>query len=274
MSDADSRARVLTTAPPRRVRSARATSRPPPPPRATPPGASHSPFSDTPRVCGSVRSRFRLSNYSGKTSVFPRRDPSRVRGGAWLDVCLTRQTNPRVLTRPQNKNTQKQPRLGSVRARGARRPARWARTDSRPRRSPRRRRGPGFRATPLAAADVVEVPAMGDSITEGSIAAVLKGPGDAVEVDEVIAQIETDKVTIDVRAAAAGAVVDVLVRGRLRYGRAGRVHGRGRARAHQERQEGVEAAAPGRPRPRRPPPRPTSRCRRWATPSPRAPSRR
>ena len=35
--------------------------------------------------------------------------------------CLTRQTNPRVLTRPQNKNTQKQPRLGSVRARGARR---------------------------------------------------------------------------------------------------------------------------------------------------------
>ena len=38
----------------------------------------------------------------------------------------------------------------------------------------------GFRATPLNAADVVEVPAMGDSITEGSIAAVLKGPGDAV----------------------------------------------------------------------------------------------
>ena len=70
----------------------------------------------------------------------------------------------------------------------------------------------GFRATPLAAADVVEVPAMGDSITEGSIAAVLKGPGDAVEVDEVIAQIETDKVTIDVRAAAAGTVVDVLVK--------------------------------------------------------------
>ena len=53
---------------------------------------------------------------------------------------------------------------------------------------------------------------MGDSITEGSIAAVLKGPGDAVEVDEVIAQIETDKVTIDVRAAAAGTVVDVLVK--------------------------------------------------------------
>ena len=70
-----------------------------------------------------------------------------------------------------------------------------------------------FRAARVAAAaDVVAVPAMGDSITEGSIAAVLKGPGDAVEADEVIAQIETDKVTIDVRAPAAGTVVDVLVK--------------------------------------------------------------
>jgi 2-oxoglutarate dehydrogenase E2 component (dihydrolipoamide succinyltransferase) len=67
-------------------------------------------------------------------------------------------------------------------------------------------------ANAFAAADVVAVPAMGDSITEGSIAAVLKGPGDAVEADEVIAQIETDKVTIDVRAPAAGTVVDVLVK--------------------------------------------------------------
>ena len=70
-----------------------------------------------------------------------------------------------------------------------------------------------FRAARVAAAaDVVAVPAMGDSITEGSIAAVLKGPGDTVEADEVIAQIETDKVTIDVRAPAAGTVVDVLVK--------------------------------------------------------------
>ena len=71
-----------------------------------------------------------------------------------------------------------------------------------------------FRAAAIAfaAADVVAVPAMGDSITEGSIAAVLKGPGDAVEADEVIAQIETDKVTIDVRAPNAGTVVDVLVK--------------------------------------------------------------
>ena len=47
---------------------------------------------------------------------------------------------------------------------------------------------------------------MGDSITEGAVAALTKSPGDAVAADEVIAQIETDKVTIDVRRPAAGRV--------------------------------------------------------------------
>ncbi|KAF6256161.1 biotin-requiring enzyme [Scenedesmus sp. NREL 46B-D3] len=42
---------------------------------------------------------------------------------------------------------------------------------------------------------------MGDSISEGSIAALLKQPGDTVQEDDVIAQIETDKVTIDVKFA-------------------------------------------------------------------------
>jgi 2-oxoglutarate dehydrogenase E2 component (dihydrolipoamide succinyltransferase) len=61
------------------------------------------------------------------------------------------------------------------------------------------------------APSTVEVPQMGDSITEGSIAAVLKAPGDAVAVDEVVAQIETDKVTIDVRSPIAGTMTKVLV---------------------------------------------------------------
>ena len=65
---------------------------------------------------------------------------------------------------------------------------------------------------PSTAPTTVEVPPMGDSITEGAIAAVLKQPGEAVAVDEVIAQIETDKVTIDVRAPVAGVVSEVLVK--------------------------------------------------------------
>jgi len=57
----------------------------------------------------------------------------------------------------------------------------------------------------------LEVPQMGDSITEGSIASVLKSAGEAVAEDEVVVQIETDKVTIDVRAPKAGVVNAMLV---------------------------------------------------------------
>ena len=58
----------------------------------------------------------------------------------------------------------------------------------------------------------VEVPSMGDSITEGSVASVLVRAGKKVAVDEVIAQIETDKVTIDVRASTSGTVTEVLAK--------------------------------------------------------------
>ncbi|XP_068666824.1 dihydrolipoyllysine-residue succinyltransferase component of 2-oxoglutarate dehydrogenase complex 1, mitochondrial-like [Aristolochia californica] len=50
------------------------------------------------------------------------------------------------------------------------------------------------------------VPFMGDSITDGTLATLLKKPGDRVEADELIAQIETDKVTIDVTSPAAGVI--------------------------------------------------------------------
>ncbi|KAF3453428.1 hypothetical protein FNV43_RR03868 [Rhamnella rubrinervis] len=50
------------------------------------------------------------------------------------------------------------------------------------------------------------VPFMGESITDGTLATFLKNPGDRVEVDEPIAQIETDKVTIDVASPEAGVI--------------------------------------------------------------------
>mmetsp|Transcript_4844 Transcript_4844/g.15804 ORF Transcript_4844/g.15804 Transcript_4844/m.15804 type:complete len:456 (+) Transcript_4844:293-1660(+) len=71
-------------------------------------------------------------------------------------------------------------------------------------------------ATPAAAASGepvnVDVPSMGDSITEGTIAAVLVKSGQTVAVDEVIAQIETDKVTIDVRASTSGTVGEIFAK--------------------------------------------------------------
>nr|XP_051202581.1 dihydrolipoyllysine-residue succinyltransferase component of 2-oxoglutarate dehydrogenase complex 2, mitochondrial-like [Lolium perenne] len=45
---------------------------------------------------------------------------------------------------------------------------------------------------------------MGESVTDGTLATFLKKPGDRVEADEAIAQIETDKVTIDVSSPEAG----------------------------------------------------------------------
>eukprot|EP00262_Sarcandra_glabra_P001857 TRINITY_DN1201_c0_g2_i2.p1 TRINITY_DN1201_c0_g2~~TRINITY_DN1201_c0_g2_i2.p1 ORF type:complete len:482 (+),score=85.79 TRINITY_DN1201_c0_g2_i2:164-1609(+) len=50
------------------------------------------------------------------------------------------------------------------------------------------------------------VPFMGESITDGTLATFLKKPGDSVEVDETIAQVETDKVTIDVSSPEAGVI--------------------------------------------------------------------
>eukprot|EP00892_Ulva_mutabilis_P009989 jgi/Ulvmu1/7362/UM036_0022.1 len=45
----------------------------------------------------------------------------------------------------------------------------------------------------------VKVPSMGDSITTGTVGSVTKAEGDVVKTDDVIAMIETDKVSIDVR---------------------------------------------------------------------------
>jgi 2-oxoglutarate dehydrogenase E2 component (dihydrolipoamide succinyltransferase) len=58
----------------------------------------------------------------------------------------------------------------------------------------------------------VVIPFMGDSVPDGVIAAILKKPGDAVAVDEIIAQIETDKVTIDVRSPVAGKIESVTAK--------------------------------------------------------------
>ncbi|KAF2538550.1 hypothetical protein F2Q68_00021708 [Brassica cretica] len=62
--------------------------------------------------------------------------------------------------------------------------------------------------------DVVEavVPHMGESITDGTLANFLKQPGDRVEADEAIAQIETDKVTIDIASPASGVIQEFLVK--------------------------------------------------------------
>src|SRR6476620_8567155 len=50
----------------------------------------------------------------------------------------------------------------------------------------------------------IRVPTLGESVSEATIGKWCKKPGDAVAVDEPLVELETDKVTIEVPAPAAG----------------------------------------------------------------------
>ena len=56
----------------------------------------------------------------------------------------------------------------------------------------------------------IKVPSLGESITEATVSKWLKRPGDAVAVDEPVAELETDKVTLEVPAPAAGTLSEIL----------------------------------------------------------------
>jgi 2-oxoglutarate dehydrogenase E2 component (dihydrolipoamide succinyltransferase) len=58
----------------------------------------------------------------------------------------------------------------------------------------------------------VKVPALGESITEGTLAQWLKKAGDTVAADEPIASLETDKVTIDVPSPVAGVLTETVAK--------------------------------------------------------------
>ncbi len=55
------------------------------------------------------------------------------------------------------------------------------------------------------------VPTLGESISEATVAQWLKQPGEAVAADEPLVELETDKVTLEVNAEAAGVLEEVLV---------------------------------------------------------------
>ena len=57
----------------------------------------------------------------------------------------------------------------------------------------------------------VPMPQMGESIAEGTVSKWLKQPGDAVERDEPILEISTDKVDAEIPSPAAGVLVEVKV---------------------------------------------------------------
>src|SRR6202453_956292 len=58
----------------------------------------------------------------------------------------------------------------------------------------------------------IRVPTLGDSATEATIGRWFKNPGEAVAVDEPLVELETDKVTIEVPAPAAGVLGEIAAK--------------------------------------------------------------
>jgi len=99
----------------------------------------------------------------------------------------------------------------------------------------------------------IRVPTLGESVTEATIGKWFKKAGDAVAVDEPLVELETDKVTIEVPAPAAGVLGDIAAKegdtvavgavlGRIK-------EGAGAAPAKAAAQPAPPSAAPAPPKP-------------------------
>jgi 2-oxoglutarate dehydrogenase E2 component (dihydrolipoamide succinyltransferase) len=58
----------------------------------------------------------------------------------------------------------------------------------------------------------IRVPTLGESVTEATIGKWFKKPGDAVKADEPLVELETDKVTVEVPAPAAGVLAEIVAK--------------------------------------------------------------
>ena len=68
-------------------------------------------------------------------------------------------------------------------------------------------------SSPTEATTTVDVlmPQMGVSVSEGTVTAWLKSPGDEIAADETIAEVTTDKIDVEIPAPADGVLAEVLV---------------------------------------------------------------
>src|SRR5258708_31814106 len=57
----------------------------------------------------------------------------------------------------------------------------------------------------------IKVPALGESVTEATVAKWLVKAGDTVTIDQPLCELETDKVTVEVNASVGGSIVELAV---------------------------------------------------------------
>ena len=59
-------------------------------------------------------------------------------------------------------------------------------------------------------ATTVQMPALGESVTEGTVTRWLKQEGDTVEVDEPLLEVSTDKVDTEIPSPVAGVLTKII----------------------------------------------------------------
>ncbi|MET8529133.1 2-oxoglutarate dehydrogenase, E2 component, dihydrolipoamide succinyltransferase [Micromonospora sp. NPDC005172] len=70
---------------------------------------------------------------------------------------------------------------------------------------------PAPAAAPSGEGTAVKMPALGESVTEGTVTRWLKQVGDTVEVDEALLEVSTDKVDTEIPSPVAGTVLEIKV---------------------------------------------------------------
>ena len=58
----------------------------------------------------------------------------------------------------------------------------------------------------------IKVPTLGESVTEATVATWFKSPGDTVAIDEMLCELETDKVTVEVPSTVSGKLSEIIAK--------------------------------------------------------------
>ena len=58
----------------------------------------------------------------------------------------------------------------------------------------------------------IKVPTLGESVTEATVATWFKSPGDTVAIDEMLCELETDKVTVEVPSTVSGILSEIIAK--------------------------------------------------------------
>ncbi|WP_080794006.1 2-oxoglutarate dehydrogenase, E2 component, dihydrolipoamide succinyltransferase [Corynebacterium pacaense] len=76
--------------------------------------------------------------------------------------------------------------------------------------APKQEEAPKAEAAASGESTDVEMPELGESVTEGTITQWLKAVGDTVEVDEPLLEVSTDKVDTEIPSPVAGTIIEIL----------------------------------------------------------------